>query len=248
MQPNTTADNKEIHQWEMDSEMLEAIRDAMPADAPSRYGEITGVSTLDDVKDLVRDKQKALGLGEHCRQLRLALAEALQIVFSTLPLSPHEGSCGGPDSQCDQCCADAANAYSQYHRLFKVKNNPPHYFEAEAARNVHMKAAAPTRDELLAMVNVLDKAIRAAPSPDNSCAWQLAVGYAGKYKDALALTPADALTKLEKKIKREALAEATSEIAAHCLGHGKDHAYFLGLEEAIDIIRCMAERECNASA
>ena len=76
---------------------------------------------------------KSDGLGLHCKELRLALADALIWILGELPSAPHEGSCGGPNSLCDQECADVANAYGEYRRLFKIKNNPPHYFESKAS-------------------------------------------------------------------------------------------------------------------
>jgi hypothetical protein len=121
------------------AELFDQIENAFPTTYACRHGEVTGVSVLDDVKDLIHNKAKAEGLGEHCRQLRLALADALQIVFASLPPKPHDGPCGGPDAQCDQACVDFANAASEYGRLFRVKNAPPHHFE-EAAREVLRKA------------------------------------------------------------------------------------------------------------
>jgi len=83
---------------------------------------------------------KASGLGEHCRELRLALADALEDVFSNIPPKPHDGSCGGPDAQCDQLCADFATASERYRRLFLVKNAAPHVFEQQAAANAEKAA------------------------------------------------------------------------------------------------------------
>jgi len=115
---------------------VEELKEGIHFEAVLRADAALALPLPDAAKEVeqIREKaKKAEGLGEHCRQLRLALADALTIVFAELPPQPHEGGCGGPDSQCDQACADAANAYAEYRRLFKVKNDPPHHFEQQAA-------------------------------------------------------------------------------------------------------------------